>query len=215
MFSPIGRHDVPFSPVLLLLFVCEAATRRQPERRIPRLQQHHDFILVYRYVLILAVLRLVIRTRNYISFSLQHLGPLPLIINSSTNGERHATTRGVTLRWSREALSRESHAYLPPCRYIFPLLISSSASCSHVYFAGCLLLVVGAGLGKVCPDMGSFLTEAKYFWQYLVQLLLPGKPQFSTKQIPDLTGQVMLVTGVSAITYYLRKSATEGAHGEV
>ncbi|OSX62496.1 hypothetical protein POSPLADRAFT_1170100 [Postia placenta MAD-698-R-SB12] len=58
--------------------------------------------------------------------------------------------------------------------------------------------------------MGSFLTEAKYFWQYLVQLLLPGKPQFSTKQIPDLTGQVMLVTGV-----YLAARSRERAEAAI
>ncbi|PCH41959.1 NAD(P)-binding protein [Wolfiporia cocos MD-104 SS10] len=42
--------------------------------------------------------------------------------------------------------------------------------------------------------MGGFFEELRYI-VYIIAQLFPGKPKFSTAQIPDLTGQVMVVTG--------------------
>ena len=42
--------------------------------------------------------------------------------------------------------------------------------------------------------MGGFLSQMKYIGQGLAQAW-PPKPKFSTDQIPDLTGRVVIVTG--------------------
>ena len=44
--------------------------------------------------------------------------------------------------------------------------------------------------------MSSLFLQVKYFAQFCEQSF-PPKPQFSTDQIPDLSGRVVIVTGAS------------------
>ena len=43
----------------------------------------------------------------------------------------------------------------------------------------------------------GFLKELGYHWEFLMQALFTPKAKFSTDQIPDLTGRVVVVTGTA------------------